>query len=122
VGIASAINNAVARVAGVMAVAVFGALMVAEFSIYLNHQLAGVAMSSQARMELRAKEPMLAALKVPEGVDWATTAVLESSKAAAFVFGFRIVMRISAALALASAGVAWLMIAGGAREKHKLRR
>lgn len=121
VGIASAINNAVARVAGVMAVAIFGALMVAEFSIYLNRQLATVTMPPQVRTELRAKEPMLAALKVPEGVDSATAAVIESSKAAAFVFGFRVVMWICVVLALASAGVAELMIAGAAREQQKLR-
>ena len=46
-GTASGINNAVARVAGLLAIAVFGVVMVAEFSAHVNRSLATVAMPDE---------------------------------------------------------------------------
>ena len=71
-GTASGINNAVARVAGLLAIAVFGVVMVTEFSAHLNRSLAQVAMPDDARSELRSNEIKLAALKPPSGVEPAT--------------------------------------------------
>ena len=85
-GTASGINNAVARVAGLLAIAVFGVVMVAEFSSHLNRSLATVAMPDDARSELRSNEIKLAALKPPSAVEPATAAAIESSIVAAFVF------------------------------------
>ncbi len=73
-GTASGINNAVARVAGLLAIAVFGVVMVTEFRAHLNRSLATVAMPDDARSELRSNEIKLAALKPPSGVEPATAA------------------------------------------------
>ena len=78
-GTASGINNAVARVAGLLAIAVFGVVMVTEFSSHVNRSLATLAMSDDARSELRSNEIKLAALKPPSGVEPATAAAIESS-------------------------------------------
>jgi EmrB/QacA subfamily drug resistance transporter len=114
-GTASGINNAVARVAGLLAIAVFGVVMVTEFSSHLNRSLATVAMPDDARSELRSNEIKLAALKPPSGVEPAAASAIESSIIAAFVFAFRLMMGICASLAVASATVAWRMIPGGAK-------
>ncbi len=66
-GTASGINNAVARVAGLLAIAVLGVVMVTEFGATLNRSLATVAMPNDARSELRSNEIKLAALKPPAG-------------------------------------------------------
>jgi EmrB/QacA subfamily drug resistance transporter len=48
-GIASGINNAIARVAGLIAIAAVGAVISAQFNSTLNHRLAGVPLSPAAR-------------------------------------------------------------------------
>jgi len=52
----------------------------------------------------------LAGLQVPPNVDSATQEQIRNAVSDSFVFGFRIVMIGSAALALASGGTAWLFI------------
>jgi MFS family permease len=117
VGTSSAINNAVARVAGLLAIAVLGAVMVTQFSGHLNRRLANVAMPAEVRHELQSNEIRLAALRAPDGVEPATAAGIESSIVASFVFSFRMMMWICSALALAGAAVAWRMIPGQVRMK-----
>ncbi len=109
-GTASGINNAVARVAGLLAIAVLGVVMVTEFNAHLNRALANVDMSASARSELQSNATKLAALKAPAGVGPATAAAIESSVVASFLFGFRLMMWVCAALAIASAAVAWRTI------------
>jgi EmrB/QacA subfamily drug resistance transporter len=111
VGTASGINNAVARLAGVLAIAVMGVVMVADFSAHLGQELAGLSMSADARTVLRSGENKLAGLKPPEGLDPQTAAAVEASITAAFVSSFRLIVWICAALSLASAGAAWRLIA-----------
>jgi EmrB/QacA subfamily drug resistance transporter len=113
VGTASGINNAMSRVAGLLAIAIFGVLMVAVFSGYLNRRLTDLPISPDVRAELRSNETRMAALTVPAGVDRRTRAAIESSIVASFVFTFRLMMWICAGLALASAGVTWWMIPAG---------
>ena len=110
VGTASGINNAVARVAGVLAVAVLGIVMVKAFSFHLDRSLAGLRLPSSILNELRASEIKLAGLQVPTGLDPTASAAIKESVGTAFVYGFRIVMSICSGLSMASAAVAWLTI------------
>jgi EmrB/QacA subfamily drug resistance transporter len=109
-GTASGINNAVARVAGVLAIAVLGIIMVASFRARLNNSLAHLALPPGIVQQLQANTSKLAGLQVSAGVDDPTKAAIRESIREAFVFGFRIVMLMCAGLSLASAGIAWLMI------------
>jgi predicted MFS family arabinose efflux permease len=110
VGTASGINNAVARVAGVVAVAVLGIVMVDAFGSRLNSSLAHLSLPPAILQKLRADVIKLAGLQVPAGLNLSTTTAIRESIREAFVFGFRIVVLICAGLSLASVGVAWLMI------------
>jgi MFS family permease len=110
VGAASGINNAVARVAAVLAVAVFGIVMVKAFASHLNHSLGQLSLPPGMLQKLRSDEIRLAGLQVPASLDPnARTAIREMIRDA-FVFGFRIVVLICAGLSSASAAIAWLMI------------
>jgi EmrB/QacA subfamily drug resistance transporter len=109
-GTASGINNAVARVASVLAVAILGIVMVKLFSLSLSRILAGALLPPGILLYVQSNQIKLAGLELPSGLDAETMALLGASISHAFVFGFRIVMSISAGLCVASAAVASLMI------------
>jgi EmrB/QacA subfamily drug resistance transporter len=110
VGTASGINNAVARVAGVLAIAVLGIVMVKAFSVRLDRSLSGIHLPSDVQHELQANSIRLAGLQVPEGLDPAANAAVQQSVRESFIYGFRIVMLICSGLSLASTVAAWRMI------------
>ncbi len=112
-GAASGINNAVARVAGVLAIAVFGIVMVKAFEFRLNSRLAYFALPAGVLQQIHANESKLAGLQVSGGLDPTLQGAIRESVREAFVFGFRIVMLICAGLGVASAGVAWVMVPRG---------
>jgi len=112
VGTASGINNAVARIAGLLAIAIFGVIMVASFSVQLSRRLAGVEISADARTELQSNASRLAALRVPAEVDRATATAIRSSILSSFVASFRLVMWVCAVFALLSATIAGRTIPG----------
>jgi EmrB/QacA subfamily drug resistance transporter len=110
VGAASGVNNAVSRVASVLAVAVLGIVVVAAFSARLDAALSTLALPPDALASLRANTLQLAALKPPPSLDAATTFSIASAVATSFVSAFRLIMLVCAALAAASALVSALLI------------
>lgn len=110
VGTASGINNAVARVAGVLAVAVLGAAMTAAFTNSLRQSLAGLDLNVDTVRQLESSAIKLGSLDPPSNLDPQTAATIRSAIAESFVFGFRLIMLSCAGLAIASAAVAWRSI------------
>jgi EmrB/QacA subfamily drug resistance transporter len=117
VGTASGINNAVARVAGLLAIAVLGVVMVHQFSSQLSHHLAAIAMPADLRTELQSNAIRMADLKPPQGVEAQTANAIESAILASFVSSFRLIMWICAALALVSAAIAWQTISNAPSQR-----
>jgi predicted MFS family arabinose efflux permease len=109
-GAASGINNAVARVASVLAIAILGIVMVKLFSFSMQRSLSGERLPPGILQYVQSNETKLAGLDLPSGSDSQTSVLLRASISRAFVFGYRIVMLICAGLCVASAAVAWLMI------------
>jgi EmrB/QacA subfamily drug resistance transporter len=110
VGAASGINNAVARVAGVLAIAVLGIVMVDTFAWHLNNRLAHLSLPADILHEVQANETKLAGLTTPAGLSSTANAAIKEAVDDAFVIGFRRIMFICAGLSIASSAVAWLMI------------
>ena len=110
VGAASGINNTVARVASVLAIAVLGIVMVSAFRSHLNPGLTQLSLSPKMLQEIQAGEIDLAGLQLPAGLDTNTNAAVRELVRQSFVGGFRLIMWICAGLALASAAVASVMI------------
>jgi EmrB/QacA subfamily drug resistance transporter len=102
-GVASGINNAVSRIAGLLAVAVFGLILSAVFNGALNRKLLQMSLSPAERQSVDRQRPQLAGAqtsdpRIKEAVDQA------------FVSGYRNVTLISVALALLSALCGYQMI------------
>jgi EmrB/QacA subfamily drug resistance transporter len=109
-GTASGINNAIARVAGVLAVAVLGAVMVAAFAHSLRDSIASLNLNADIIHELESNVDRLGGLDAPSNADPQVALMIRSAVARAFVFGFRLIMVLCAALAIAGAIVAWCRI------------
>ena len=114
-GLASGVNNAVTRMAGLLAVAVLGMILYATFSANLDARVARVDLPGDIRAELERAKADLGAAEAPEGVDEGTAARIERAIDESFVAGFRAVMLVSAGLALASALAAALLVDGKVR-------
>jgi len=109
-GIASGVNNAVARTAGLLAIAVLGIVMLHVFSGALDQRLAEYKLPSSASRSLQAQRTKLAAIAVPEDQDPTTQQLIRRAIDESFVSGFRSIMAIGAALAIASAVTALTLI------------
>lgn len=109
-GTASGINNAVARVAGVLAVAVLGAVMAAAFTHSLRRSIASLNLDASVVHDLESNVIKLGSLDTPPGLDLQTKAAIRSAIGEAFIFGFRLIVVVCALLAVASAAVAWRKI------------
>jgi EmrB/QacA subfamily drug resistance transporter len=112
-GTAAGINNAVARVAGVLAIAVLGIVMVRAFSSNLNHRLAHLSLPPSILQNIQTDETKLAGLQVHASLSPDTREAIKESVGTSFVFGFRIIMLICASLSATSATVAWRMVRKG---------
>jgi EmrB/QacA subfamily drug resistance transporter len=112
-GTASGINNAVARTAGLIAIAVFGVIVTTVFNRELTSQLDAMSTLSQAtRQAVDAQRLDLAAAHPPEGTTPDTAAAIDEAIDASFVAGFRVAMLIGAAMALLGAAAAWRLVEG----------
>jgi EmrB/QacA subfamily drug resistance transporter len=109
-GTASGINNAVSRTAGLLAIAVFGVMILYAFSYKLGLRLNEIGLDEQLKQAVFEQRVKLAGLQVPDGADSATRVQIKQTVGESFVFGFRLVMLTSAALAVASAFASWLLI------------
>jgi hypothetical protein len=99
-GIASAVNNAVARVAGLVGTAAVGAVLASAFSASLDRSLAGAKLGSAARAaELAAKHLVLGRPSVAHLPPRQAHAVVDAANAAS-LSGFHIAVIVAAALLL----------------------
>jgi EmrB/QacA subfamily drug resistance transporter len=112
-GTASGVNNAVARIAGVLAIAILGIVMVYAFRFCLERRLLHIPLPPETSQMIRNDEIKLAGLQVPGNLDPSQASAVQEAVQEAFIFGFRIVMLICAGLSLASAVVARVMIPNG---------
>jgi hypothetical protein len=109
VGTASGVNNATSDAADVLAVAIFGILMVSTFGRHLSAELGHLSLTSE-RQSIMSQQRMLAAIDIPSTWDVALQSHVRQAVNESFVSGFRLVAFISAGLAILTAATAWLLI------------
>src|SRR6266436_5825202 len=111
-GIASGVNNAVARTAGLIAIAVFGIVMLQIFKGELDREMTNSKLAATVVDSIRAQYTKLAAIAIPENQDAATQQLVRRAIDESFVSGFRMVMAIGATLAVGAAVIAVTLIRG----------
>jgi EmrB/QacA subfamily drug resistance transporter len=111
-GVASGINNAVSRTAGLLAVAIFGIVAFAVFTNSLESHLATLHLSPAVQHLIDMQRARLAGITIPTNVSSEEQTVLKRAIDESFVSSFRLVSLLGAALALLSALSAWLLIEG----------
>jgi EmrB/QacA subfamily drug resistance transporter len=113
-GIASGVNNAVSRTAGLLSIAILGIVMAGVFARNFETSLQPLDLTAESRAELKAQASRLASISVPEQVKEEMKPVVKQAIEESFVRGFRVVIVIAIVLALLSALCAWLLIEGQA--------
>jgi hypothetical protein len=110
-GTASGINNAISRIASMLAVALLGAVSVGTFGSALDARLTELQVTSDIRQALQAEVPKLAEAQVPSQVIGEQRLMLKQALEESFVRSFRLAMLVSASVALAGGLCAWLTTA-----------
>jgi EmrB/QacA subfamily drug resistance transporter len=103
VGLASGINNATSRVAGVLAIAVLGPVVLFFFRTSLGARLDALDVPAEVRAAVLAQGADLGAARLPEGVPAAQRPQLEAALDLAFLDGYRAVIYATAGLAVLAA-------------------
>jgi EmrB/QacA subfamily drug resistance transporter len=111
-GLASGVNNAISRSAGLLAIPILGIFVFLTFSAALDTRTSELDLSPQAHQQLDSEKMDLGAAEVPNSVNGETAAIVEGAVAESFVAGFRVAMVAAAVLALASAAASALIIEG----------
>ena len=111
-GIASGVNNAVSRTAGLFGIAILGIVILNAYSSELDRRLSSLSVPDEVRESINAQRGRLAGTELPEAISDDARVELKKAIAESFVYGFRVVMTAAATLALASALTAFMMIEG----------
>lgn len=120
VGLASGINNAVSRTAGLLAIAVLGIVMLQSFNRALDRRLSQLQLPPLERATVIDQRAKLAGIQLSAELPSATRELIERAINQSFVEGFRCVMAIGSFLAAASAFSAFCLISSQPKPKRSL--
>jgi hypothetical protein len=111
-GIASGVNNAASRIAGLLSVAIFSAILLQAFDRHLERRLADLRVGPDVAASLESQRTKLAAARLPENLDPLESARVRAAIGESFVSAFRRVILIAAGLCLLASGAAAWWIEG----------
>jgi predicted MFS family arabinose efflux permease len=108
-GVASGVNNAVSRVAGLLAIALFGIVLVGVFDVRVRMALDRLNLPAPARLAIERELPKLAGAEVRVLSDVDQQTAVRGAIDTSLIAAFRVVMTSAAAVALAAAGAGALI-------------
>ncbi len=102
-GTASGVNNAVARIAGLLAIAVLGIFVAYVFSSNLNSNIAALHLPANMQQAILVQHNRLTGIDIPSTIQGATRTSIRTAIDTSFIAGFRVAMLVGAGLAIGSA-------------------
>jgi hypothetical protein len=114
-GIASGLNASITRIAQMLAIAVFGGVMLSSFRAALATRTADLPLDAASRTQLMIEARNLGATQAPAGLSAELAGHIDFAVRLAFIDGFRQLMWVSCVIALVGLAV-WLAIVW--REPH----
>jgi EmrB/QacA subfamily drug resistance transporter len=109
-GAASGVNNAVARVAALLAVAVLGAVMASLFAARLAQSLPGSGLDKTQQQQILSQSSKLGGIAIPGAFDTSSQQAARQSIDSSFVYGYRWSMGACSVLALGAAAISFAII------------
>ncbi|MGH7203179.1 MAG: MFS transporter [Candidatus Levyibacteriota bacterium] len=109
-GAASGVNNATSRIAALLAIALLGAIMAFTFSSQLTKLVSTSHLSSTQQHSIIQQKDKIGAVQIPNTFLPQEKQIAQHAVENAFLFAFRVVIGISAALAFLSAVLSFFFI------------
>ena len=109
-GSASGVNNAVARIAGLFAVALLGAIVLSLFTNSLSQKIYASSLTNDQKLIILSQKNDLGDITIPSNFDSKDQVIAKTSIETSFIEGFRVAMWICAALALLSSIISYFTI------------
>lgn len=118
-GVASGINNAVARMAGLLAIAVFGVILTSQFNKWIAPRLTDSALAPGVRAQIQKELPKMAGADLTRiSLGPQEKAAMHASINAAFLSGFKVVVLEAAAVTLLAALAGMGINSGELKSSH----
>ncbi len=109
-GAASGVNNAVARIAGLLAVALLGAIALMLFETQLQMQITRSSLNASQQSQIITQQSKFGGIEVPKTFNSEVRHTAQNAIENSFIYGFRWAMGINALLAFISAAIAFFTI------------
>ncbi len=117
-GTASGVNNAISRISNVFANAIFGALAILLFTVFLNKKMSGVSLKEEIKKQVVAQAVNLGDAKIPATITGENKIQIEQDYKEGFINSYVTVMRTCSALAALSALIAFVFIKNEALKRE----
>ncbi len=118
VGIASGINNTVARAAGVLAIAFLGAVVLLYFQKSIENEISVMDISPGMKNEIMIESSKFAAAEVPDGLSEENKMIVQRHLNNSFIGAFNRVVYIASLLCLLGSVMAFIFIKGKQQGKE----
>jgi EmrB/QacA subfamily drug resistance transporter len=102
-GVASGVNNAISRAAGLLAVAALGSLLVMRFNQALSHEIGALSLPADVAMAVEAQRGRLTAPELSAALDPVLAGAVREAFARSYVTAFRTLMIAGSVLAVSAA-------------------
>ena len=121
-GVASGVNNAISRIAGLMAVAILGAVMFSFFTSKIEDRVQNLPIAKEQQEIILEQKDKLGGIQVPESFNSFAAKHTKTAIGESFATGFKWIMIINGILAFVAAIIAFFEIKDSPELRYRKKR